>query len=152
MDARQDNGSIVEEMGNFTELWANQGKGIVFIVGFIWEVFGDQRKSRYRKGNVLVELVGSRDIKTLNRAIIASGHWTWMDGRRRSTMDTINIRGSLGSETPKDQNLLWIHIEWSGAQSGNHILWGFGICVSRLNGCLRAELFTSQDRLSAWNC
>ena len=51
---------------------------------------------------MLVEWVGARDIRTLNRAIMASGHWTWMDGGRRSTMDPINIRGSLGSETPKD--------------------------------------------------
>ena len=34
LDARQNSGSILEEIGNFTELWANQGKGIVFMVDF----------------------------------------------------------------------------------------------------------------------
>ena len=82
MDARQDTGSMLEEIGNFTELWANQGKGVVFMVDFdmrISEVVGDQRRSRNRKGNVLVEWVGVRDISTFNRQLWhqGTGH-KWM--------------------------------------------------------------------------
>ena len=99
LDARQENDSILREIGNFIGMRAKQGKGVVIMRDFnarIGEVVGDERGSRNREWRALIKWIESMDIWVVNGSLVAKGRWTWMNGQRRSIIDYILIGGALG--------------------------------------------------------
>ena len=146
LDARVENNSMLEEMGEFIQSRVSVGRGIVVMGDFdarTGEAVGDEKVSRNREGKELVEWVEARDLRILNGAPVASGRWSWMAGERRSVIDYIKIWGALGKEDkiemrvedregvdiPSNREFVWAHIAGrgiecdEGRQGGHSVAW-----------------------------
>ena len=146
LDARVENNSMLEEMGEFIQSRVSVGRGIVVMGDFdarTGEAVGDEKVSRNREGKELVEWVEARDLRILNGAAVASGRWSWMAGERRSVIDYIKIWGALGKEDkiemrvedregvdiPSNREFVWAHIAGrgiecdEGRQGGHRVAW-----------------------------
>ena len=144
-NARQENGLMMEEMGDFIESRLSAGRGIVIMGDFnvrVGKAVGYDEGSRNREGKDLVAWVEARDLRFVTGAPMDSARWMWMVGEHSSVIDYIMIGGVLGEDmiemrvrdregidVPSDHKLIRVHIAGSGIKcdddgpKGHRVAW-----------------------------